>query len=258
MEKNRLYDVLRSICPPDIQDEWDNSGIQINSDSPVVERVLVALEVTPEVIEEAVSSGADMIVTHHPLIFDGLKSIDASGYVDGMVYRLVREGISVYSCHTNFDKMRGGNNDRLGELLGLKNITSFELSPDNLYCRKGEIPGEMSLSSFIEVCSGALDIERSSIRCVGQADRIVNMVGWCTGSGASFLDDAIREGCDLFITGDLKYHDAQKASASGLAVLDIGHYGSEKIFVDNMAEKLEISADAEIIRSSLDIDPFTC
>jgi dinuclear metal center YbgI/SA1388 family protein len=254
VNKGKFYRIIESICPSELAEDWDNCGIQIDTEYDDVDRVLVALEVTDQVIREAIDKNVDMIVTHHPLIFGSIRSVDCHDVTGGYVYQLIRNGISVYSCHTSFDALEGGNNDYLGNLLRLQEIERFETG--NPLCRKGVTPYEISLADFVRGMAASLGIEERKIAVVGDPAQTICTVGWCTGSGTEFIRDAAEEDLDLFITGDLKYHQAQEAKARGIAVIDAGHYGTEKIFVENMAELLSSKTKCEIIRSRIDIDPF--
>lgn len=254
MIKEKFYRIMEGICPIELEEDWDNCGIQINTEFQDVERILVALEITDAVIDEAIERDADMIVTHHPLIFGGLHNVDNSNITGKSINRLIRAGISVYSCHTSFDTMEGGNNDHFGEVLGLNDVEPFESG--NRFCRKGVTPMEISFQEFIYQAAEALGVSVRFFSATGDLKRKICTVGWCTGSGAEFMREAVDEGCDLYITGDLKYHDAQNAKAMDLCVLDAGHYGTEKIFVDNMAEILSRKTNCEILKTKIDINPF--
>lgn len=256
MQKEKFLRILETVCPSETQEEWDNSGIQINTEFSEVQRVLIALEITDAVIDEAEQRQADMIVTHHPLIFDPMKHIDNSDVPGHYVQRLIKDGISVYSAHTSFDKLEGGNNDELGRILGFADIEKFDNGND--FCRKGITPVEMSFSDVISRTSEALGVDEKFFKAAGDLDTMITTVGWCTGAGGEFISEAAEEGLDLFITGDLKYHDAQLADALGICVLDAGHYGTEQIFVNNMADHLSSKTNCEILRSEIDINPFSC
>ncbi|MGN0709611.1 MAG: Nif3-like dinuclear metal center hexameric protein [Anaerovoracaceae bacterium] len=256
MQKEKFLRILESVCPSDTQEEWDNSGIQIDTEFSDVDRVLVALEITDAVIDEAEQKQADMIVTHHPLIFHPLKHVSSGDVTGHYVQRLIKDGISVYSAHTSFDKLEGGNNDELGRVLGLAEIEKFDNGND--FCRKGITPVEMSFSDIISRASEALGVDAGYFKAAGDLDTMITTVGWCTGAGSDFISEAADEGLDLFITGDLGYHDAQLANALGICVLDAGHYGTEEIFVDNMADHLSSKTNCDILRSEIDINPFSC
>ena len=253
MIKDKFYRIVEQICPSELAESWDNSGLQLNSKYSDVNRVLVALEINDEVIDEALAENADMIVTHHPLLFRGVTCIDDNTAEGRYINRLIRGGISVYSCHTSFDIMEGGNNDYLGNVLGLAEIEAFEDEP---ICRKGITPLEIRLLDFVHRASQALEMSERHFRIIGDPERSICTVGWCTGAGAEYIAKAAAEGCDLFITGDVKYHDAQMAKAMDICVLDAGHYGTEKIFIDNMAELLSRKTNCVIIKSKIDINPF--
>lgn len=257
MKKDKFVEIMESFCPLDIAEDWDNCGIQVNCRNNRVNKVLVSLEITNSVIDEAIEEKVDLILTHHPLLFSGIRNIDHNKVIGNYIYRLIQEDISVYACHTNFDKLEGGNNDYIGSLLELNNIRVFE--QNNGFCRKGDTPFETTLMEVIHKAAEAFNIDQKHFRYVGDPTRPIETIGWCSGAGAEFINDAFKEGCDLFITGDLKYHDAQNAKEMGICVLDAGHYGSEKIFTENMAEILKNHCeyeDIEIIQSMCNINPF--
>lgn len=255
MRKEELIQAIEKFAPLELAEEWDNTGVQIDMGYPEVNRVLTALEITDAVIDEAMNCEADWIVTHHPLIFTSTSSINYDDNSGRYIERLIRAGISVYSSHTAFDKAEGGNNDYLGKLFGFSGITHFD--KDNGYLRRADLPEEKYFGDLIKSSSEALGIDLRLFRAVGDPETKISRVGWCTGSGAEFIQDAFDEGCGMYITGDVKYHDAQLAKGLGICVLDCGHYGTERPFTDNMAEVLEKSTSAEIIRSKTDINPFS-
>ncbi|MGI6210988.1 MAG: Nif3-like dinuclear metal center hexameric protein [Anaerovoracaceae bacterium] len=254
MQKSKFKKIMESICPSELAEDWDNCGFQVNTEYTEVNKVLVSLEITDDVIEEAVENDADLIVTHHPMIFQPIRNVDSNDVTGSYLIKLILAGISVYSCHTSFDKMNGGNNDYIGNLLGLTDIEPFE--EDNGFCRRGVTPFNVTFDEFADRLAASLGLDRKSLRLVGDRSREIFSVGWCTGAGAEFLPDAIREGLDLYITGDLKYHDAQLAKAEGICVLDAGHYGTEINFVDNMASLLECKTNLSVIKSKVRMDPF--
>ena len=259
-----IVNELESIAPSATQEEWDNSGIQIAVRGSGIRRIMTALEITDEIVSEAIEREADMIVTHHPLIFGELSSIDRAQIEGQYILDLVKSNISVYASHTPFDKCRGGNNDYLAGELGLTDIDGFTTKKDGIPVkdmtgRVGNLPEPLSLGELADILSGILDADRQSFRTVGELSETIEKVAVCTGAGADFIETAVDNGCDVLITGDVKYHDAQKARATGLCVIDAGHYGTEKTFTANMARTLRdrIGAQVDIIEASADIDPFT-
>lgn len=259
MKPGEIIQAIEMIAPQYLQESWDNSGIQIAVDDREINCILTALEITDEIIQEAIDENADMIVTHHPLIFGGINSVDFRNTIGSYIVKLMNGGISVYSTHTPFDKTEGGNNDYLAELIGLRDISGFtDGDKVDMIGRVGMLPHPVPLASMVDIVAEKLELEPEQMRCVGYPEQMISTVGLCTGAGADLMDLAFDNGCQLFITGDLKYHDAQKAKAMGLAVIDAGHYGTERTFVDNFSERLRnITADrVKIVESKVDIDPF--
>ena len=254
----RIDDFIKEverIAPLELQEEWDNSGIQIRASNGEIRRVLVVLEINDGVIDEAIGAGADLILTHHPLIFGSLKKVDGNEITGNHIVKLIKRGISVYSTHTPFDKCIGGNNDYLGRILGIEDIGALP-GDDTCICRMGTLGRPMTCAAFAEHASLALGIEKQFFNFAGIPDEIVSKIGWCTGSGAEFLDLAVAAGCDLFLTGDVKYHTAQHARDLGMNVLDCGHFGTEYIFCENMAMLLDKIPNLDIMQSRVNLNPF--
>lgn len=265
-----VIDALEKIVPPALQEEWDNSGLIIGFEDRQVSRVLTCLEVNMEIVDEAIEMGAEMIVSHHPLIFGGVSSLNIGTPKGAVIIRLIRHGISVYSSHTPFDKVSGGNNDALAGILGLKDITDLAgdpvakandmvASPSEMHIgRIGRLQTPMKFSQVIDMVCENLGIEISQVSAVGHMDTEIDRVGICTGSGSEFIAHAASMGCQAFITGDVKYHTAQDARDIGMCVIDAGHYGTEKIFGAVMQMHLEkaLPGGVEIISSEINLDPF--
>ena len=258
--KLELMDALNSISSEEHAEAWDNGGIQVDAGTLEIHRILVALEVTTEVIKEARELEADYIVVHHPVLFEPLKSVDIHEITGSHIVQLIKSDISVYAAHTSFDLVKGGTNDYLAELLELTMVRKMQhLEPSDEFGVVGELKAPSLLLDVIEKVSEALELDRKALKIVGDLTGDVRTVGIVTGAGGRYVEDAILNGCDVFITGDLKYHDARLAKEAGLAVIDAGHYGTEKSFVPNMAAKLKkaLGPEVEIIESTVDIDPFT-
>ena len=258
MKLYELINRLDSIVAESTQEAWDNSGIQINCGNREIKRALVALEITFEVIEEAVRNKADLIITHHPLIFTGLKSIDADEVKGRYIIDLVNNGISVYSMHTNFDKARGGNNDYIAGILELDEISPIFVdgTADEItrmgYCNRttlAELAGKLACG---------LGIDKSFVTITGEPDTPVSKVGICSGAGAEYISHAMQNGCDVFVTGDVKYHEAVDAMQTGMCVIDAGHFGTERIFADAFIDLMLSNEliEVEFIRSNAEINPF--
>ncbi|MGN1334518.1 MAG: Nif3-like dinuclear metal center hexameric protein [Anaerovoracaceae bacterium] len=248
--------MLENIAPLETQEEWDNSGWQIKLTDGEISKVMVALEINRQVIFDAVLNNIDLIITHHPLIFGGINNVDHNNNTGNYIVELIKHGISVYSSHTPFDKCHGGNNDYLGMLLGLENVSLMGTDSSG-FCRMGLISEEgMKASHFIDHVSKALKVDKKLFSYAGSLDRTIKKVGWCTGAGADFLKNAKAAGCDLYMTGDVKYHAAQEARELDIAVLDCGHFGTEQIFCENVISMLDKIDGVDIIQCDVNFNPF--
>ena len=253
MKTVELWSLIEKICPGELAEEWDNSGPQISFDEQEVSKVLVALEITYDVIKEAIAAGANVILTHHPQFFTKNAWITPEYTIGTYTLELVKNKISVFSAHTSFDNLKGGNNDCLGEILGIKDIAMP--TEEGLIYRTGRVE-PVKIKDFITHICNALDIDKNFVHLVGDPEKMVTNVAWCTGAGFEFIYDAYKHGAECYITGDVKYHDARDASERCMNVIDIGHFGSEKIFSHNMAEKLKAASGLDILESHMDSDPF--
>lgn len=253
---SRIGEIIDSNIPEALQEDWDNTGFQIAFSQRPVDRILTCLDVTESVADEAAELGVQLIVSHHPLIFGGITSITDESPRGRIIEKLIGSGISLYSSHTSFDKYERGNNFFLGNLLGLRDIQV----PDGTdICITGLRPDDApaDLKGFAAYVAGKLgggDI----LRCTGPDDKAINRIGICAGSGSEFAGLLQAAGCDLLITGDLKYHDAADAAAEGFAIIDAGHYGTERFFSGNMGEILsELLGDGvTVISSGRESGPF--
>lgn len=255
MKISEVIRITDEICPPELAEEWDNCGWQIKCGDGDVTGVLTAIEVTGAVIDEAVKRGANLIITHHPMIFQGIKSVDVNTVLGNYIIRLINNGISVYSCHTDFDKVEGGNNDYIGEVLELTDVRCL----DDGFTRVGNIKGDMTASEFAAFVCRKLNLSERSVRICGDPGKRVKKAGWCSGAGADFAEAAAAAGCDVFVTGDVKYHEAREAAEAGrIVVIDAGHFGTEASFGENMAVKLSerLGAGAKVFSSVAAEEPF--
>lgn len=265
-----VVEAIEDVAPLSLQESWDNSGLLIGYEYSDVNKALTCLEINNDIMEEALAKNVDMIVTHHPLIFGAIRSLCMSNYKDSIIMKLISSGISVYSCHTPFDKVKGGNNDIIAARLGLTSIKNLrgedvesvskmiEKADEADIGRTGKFKNPLRFRQVLDLVSSELELSLRQIRAVGSLELDISKVGICTGAGADLLDMAAASGCELFITGDVKYHEAQTAKELGICIIDAGHYGTEKFFGAAMKEKLSkhFGDNIEIIESEVSIDPF--
>jgi dinuclear metal center YbgI/SA1388 family protein len=208
---------LEQLAPCDLAESFDNVGLLIGDRRREVKKIMVMLDADKHTIGEAIAFGADLIVTHHPILFDTVKSV-----TDRNILRLVENKIAVYSAHTNLDSAVGGVNDVLAAVLQLRNVT--ELTFGTLKSRMGDV-AECRFGAYIEAVKRQLGI--SHVRYVGDVNKTVSKIGVLGGGGADFIRQAREAGCDVFVTADLKYHHAQGADDIDMCVIDAGHFETE-------------------------------
>ena len=258
---NELLNELRLIAPRELEEEWDNGGLQINMGNKEVNKVLITLEITEEVIKEAVKLNVDFIVTHHPLLFKKIDVVDATSVVGNYIIKLIQYGITVYSAHTAFDSVFGGNNDYLADMIGLQKVRRLKkwtpTGDKELIGRVGTFAEPASLKEIANNLQSVLKL-KEHVKIVGNPDKLIETAAICTGAGGDAIEAVIRSGCDLFITGDVRHHEAQMAREMGLCLIDAGHYGTEYFFVENFANKLRKATEdkLEVLESNVIVNPF--
>ena len=259
MKIDNLAARIETIAPLTMQEPWDHSGWQLRLTDGEIHSVLIALEINEQVIDEAIDRGAELILTHHPLLFTPIAEIDGNTVLGNHIMKLMQHQISVYATHTPFDKCAGGNNDYIGELLALREVQPMETDAEG-FCRCGRLVRGMSAADFADYAAKALRIDKSFFTFAGDPEEMICKIGWCSGAGADFLDAAMDAGCDLFLTGDVKYHTAQHARDIGMNLLDCGHYATEAIFCENMAARLRACLEDEdalqLLISQVNLNPF--
>lgn len=231
-----VNDIMQSMsrwAPLDTISEGDNVGLLVGRKNAPVKCVLTALEINSKIIDEAIEKGADMIVCHHPIIYNSdLKSIADEDYISLMIIRLIEHKIAVYAAHTNLDWAKGGVCDILADTVGIDNLESLVGNQGRI----GQIK-PMKLIDFAQKVKENLNCP--AIKFVGDPDRIIKRVGLVSGSGGSYMDEAIKQGCDLFLSADFKYHQALKAEEVGICLIDAGHFETENGIIYSIANYLK-------------------
>lgn len=237
----RIIAVIESLAPVSLAEDWDNCGLQIGEPGCEVRKLLVALDPLPEVIEEAVRAGASLVVSHHPLFFDSVKSLDTSSGTGAAVKAAIMGRVAVYSAHTSLDSAKPGVSDALAGILKLKDTRPIVRAGGQDaglgLGRVGRLPKPMKVSEIAARLKDALGCERA--RLTGEPGRSVSRVAVCGGSGSELMDEVFRSGAELYVTGDVKYHWALKARECGLALLDVGHFESEAYALASFAARLK-------------------
>lgn len=229
MTIDKIYEFLNEKFPVASALDYDNPGFLIGDETADIRSAVLALDCTDSAIDTAIENNAKLIITHHPVIFKGLKSIKK----DDVVYRLIENGISVISMHTNLDTCKDGVNDALAGVLELRNVTSLT-AEDGFTYRKGELMGEVNSNDFAAFVGKKLD---TAVKYVGKGR--VKTVAVCGGSGAELLYDCKANGCDAFITSEVKHHQFLEAAKIGLTLIDAGHFPTEDTVIEPLCELLK-------------------
>lgn len=217
MNVSQIYAFLSEKFPPETAADFDNVGLLVGDLKQEVRRCVVALDCTDSAIDYAVRQQAQLIVTHHPVIFHPIRSVTARG----LPFRLIRNGLSVVSMHTNLDTADGGVNDVLGETIGLTDLKKLT-TPDGFSIRIGQLTRPMSSSDFAALLAKRLN---TVVRYAGS--KTIQTVGLCSGSGADYYDCAIAAGADAFVTAEVKHHQFLAARQAGVPIFDAGHFETE-------------------------------
>lgn len=362
-----LVKALEDIAPIHLAEKWDNVGLQIGDINKMVKKVLICLDLTKEVLLEAINNNVDMIVAHHPLIFKPLKKIDYNEPISNIIVSLIKNDISLYCAHTNLDIATGGTSDYIGKLLNLNNLTPLRttyiekhyklvvytpethlqllvnslsksgagsignyshctfqskgtgtfkplngstpyIGEENKLERVEEVKLETIVSSkklyatintmikehpYEEVAYDIIPLENKfeefgfgrvgllnkpvtlkelavyvkdildaqGVKLIGENNKMIKKIAICTGSGADFINDALKNQCDCYITGDVKYHEAQYALDNGIFIIDAGHFETENVICKPLKKYLEANLQKEnkelqIIISKINTNPF--
>ena len=230
---NEIFQTLCAFAPLELQADFDNSGFLVGRGSAPVDRVLLSLDITDEVIDEAISWGAQLIISHHPLIFSPLRTITDSGDPAGeKVLRLAEAGIAAICMHTNLDIAQGGVNDVLMDRLGAQTLVPLDADGCG---RIGLLPEPISMELFLKQIKECLGVAGLRYVDSGKPIRRLAVMG---GSGGSSIRQAAQAGCDCYVTADVKYHQFLEARELGLSLIDADHFCTENPVIPDLADRL--------------------
>lgn len=227
---NEIWSFISTFAPPELAAEWDNIGPLVNGEDKVT-GILVCLDITPAVVQEAVQQECNLVVSHHPVIF---KPLGRFGKPD-VAYQLARAGVSAVCAHTNLDAAEGGVNDVLANLLGLQQLEPFA----NQLGRVGNLPQQATVAQLAAYCGQVLSTATRFI----DVERTVQRVAVVGGSGGDFWQEAQQAGAEVLITGEAKYNDELDAFYAGMPLIVAGHYATEWPVVPVLAQRLQARFD---------------
>ena len=256
-----LSDIIKSIedfAPKYIKEDFDNVGLMVGDKKRGISKILLALDCTNEVIEEAKINGVDLIITHHPLIFRKPSSITTDTLQGSKIMELIKHDIALYSAHTNLDSAENGMNETIAKLVGLKESKLIEVNfKDNKagIGRIGLLEEEVSIERYAKKVMSSLGINHGRLV---KGNETAKKIAIINGSGQDFIGKAVAMGADTIVTGDTTYHIASDYKEMGINIIDIGHFGSEwTVFLKVMENIYKDFKDVEVMESKKCQDPYT-
>ena len=254
MNGMEFKNIFETLYPRDLAYDWDNVGLQIGTLNKDIDRILLSLDLTKAVVEEALKNDVQLIVVHHPLIFSPLKAIKTDSYQGNIIKTLIKNDITLYVAHTNFDVSNYGMNNILADMLGLTNTINLEdITESEGLGKVGDVP-KSTMKEYIDHVKKVFDVPHA--RFIGDLNDTVSKVAIAGGSGSSNIYNAKTKKADLYITGDLTYHHALNCESIGLNALDIGH-NIEKHFMSQLKVLLQSKGvESTIVISGIDTNPY--
>lgn len=248
MKANDIITIIEAVCPERLAYSWDNVGLLCGNGEKDVKKVFVTLDTNLKTVKEAISKGADMIVSHHPILFDAIQRINYTTSVGQMLKLLIQNDIPLFAAHTNMDTASGGINDKLAEMFSLTDIKILDQHTDDETAglgRYGKIENIVKFSEFAKQCKKILN---TPIRTAGDINKDISTVAVASGSCCEVIPLAKEKGADVIITGDMKYHNMIDMAELGICIIDAGHYPTEICVMDIFADILK-DTGLEIIKS---------
>lgn len=256
MKCKEILQRIEEVYPADYAMEWDNVGLLAGRYEKEVKRIYVALDATEEVIEAAIRKGADLLVTHHPMIFAPQKKITDAEFTGNRLIRLIQSDMAYYAMHTNYDVLR--MSELSAKYLGLSGASVLEVTRDGEHQegigRVADLNEPLDLRACCEKVKDAFGL--THVQVFGDLSGTVKRLAISPGSGKSMIGPALASGADVLVSGDIGHHEGIDAAAQGLAVIDAGHYGIEHIFIEDMREFLEKRLEGVSVTSDPPRDPF--
>ena len=256
MKINDAIKILNEWAPEEIAQEWDNVGLLIGSENIELSGILVTLDATKMVVTEAIEKRCNLIVTHHPIIFNPLFKLNSNEYPDSVIIDIIKNDISVYSMHTNLDAVSGGVNDQLAKNLKLSTVGPLGIDDIGQLGRIGKTAEEIKLGEFLDQVKTALEVE--ALKFQGNLEDKIKTVAICSGSGGSFIESVIELGADVFLSSDFK-HSHWLQAENRIILVDAGHYESESVILDSIVTQLKSGLGSSAIlvtRSEAETNPL--
>ena len=232
---SEVISFIENIYPKNTADEGDNVGLMLGNRERTVSHVLVSLNSDLSAVCEAANNGCELIIAHHPIIYSPLNSITADDFKGRTLLKAAENKIAIYAAHTNLDWGEGGVNDTLCSALGLQNTAALMPGQNEAKVARIGYVENKTLGDFLEITKYLF---KSGTKYVGDKKRPIKKVAVCGGGGGILMDEVISQNCDLFISSDFRYHEAQKAYEEGLCLIDGGHFETENVVCEPLAKRL--------------------
>ena len=256
---NELAEIIELRYPNSLAVEWDVVGFVTNNSNVEVNKILLTIDVTEEVVAEAIKKSIDLIISHHPLILDPEEISDIQSKRIQIKKMLEEKKIALYVAHTNADIAPGGVNDSLAKVIGLQKVEPFGVEKMG---RKGNLESQLTLKEFVNHLKDKLPQVKSSIQVSGNLDSKVTKVALCGGSGSSLLEEVRKAEVDVFVTADLKHHAvSDNENMNGPALVSVSHWASEWTWLPELKQQLETDLEqkhlnAKVFISEISTDPW--
>lgn len=231
----KIYNYIDSIAPFDIQEDWDNSGFLVGDKNTEVSKILFALDVTSDIINQAIDCGAELIITHHPIIFKPVSNV----LNDSLIYKLIKNNISIICAHTNYDKAINGVNDVLCNTVGFDSFSKIENTCLNVAEYDAEVSSDVFVNHIKNVLNGTV-----RFNCL---NKNIKKVAVCSGSGSDYLSLAKELNCDALLTGDASHHAFLDANEMDILLVAAGHFETEMIAIESLMNKIKNQFDVACV-----------
>jgi dinuclear metal center YbgI/SA1388 family protein len=259
---SEIIEVLLALWPSELAEDWDRPGLTTGNPAQDISRALLCVDPTVEVLQEAKAIGATLLICHHPVLLKGANYLAEDSIKGELISFAIRNGIAIFSAHTNADVVPEGVSDVLAKTFGLENIRPLvEIAPGIGHGRIGELESPVPLSQFAAGVSESIRSSKAPVRIAGDLGQLISKVAVVGGAGDSFIADALASGADCFVTSDLRHHvvlDAISNPARNMSLIDISHYGAESLWLEPTATRLlEIFPEVSFTVSQLSTDPWS-
>ena len=261
---SEVIDAVEGLWPPSGADDWDAPGLVTGSLGSRISRVLLTVDVTAELIDEAIIGGFDLIIAHHPLLLRGVKTVAEDNAKGSILAKAIRSNVAIYSAHTNADIVSRGVSAALAAALGLeRTIPLAETGPQIGHGRVGNLTDAISLGEFSKAVARVLPPTATGVRVAGNFESQVHRIALCGGAGDSFIEAAYESGADVYLTSDLRHHPTQdileraRTEKRQFALVDVSHWAAEWMWLEWAADDIHGRfASIQVVVSELRTDPW--